>query len=393
MISKVWVTSTITHRPRVRRLGRLLCAWGAVVAFLFSPRAEAVAKPRAILANFTGPNAEEMRTAVARALSRQIDLVTDLEPVPKIHGRVFKQGGKWSLRLAVRDAKGAVLADETYGLTEQRLYRSMPVEMADVVEKAGTEGGAAAAVAPWDEQVFVGATIGVSQRTFKLTKADPAGAALPAYAGSNPVLRLSVLAHPATWLDLRNGIVRAIGLALLYEAGPKVESKVEGQNGAAAATYQAGSSQYEASLFYRLVLGSDTVIRPRVGLGARRFEIEGMAGPPIPTVEYSYKTFGVDADVPLPLLERKLGLVAGGQYMMLDGLQGVSQFAKTAKGSAYGFFGGARYRLPYRVEAAVLYEMQSFSVEFAGAPAGGGGTARSGADQVSIIGARMAIGY
>ncbi len=387
------MTSTFTRRPRTRRLGRILCAWGAVVAFFFSPRAEAVAKPKAILANFTGPNAEEMRTAVARALSRQIDLVTDLEPVPKIHGRVFKQGGKWALRLAVRDPKGAVLADETYGLNEQRLYRSMPVEMADVVEKAGNDGGAMASAAPWDEQVFVGATIGASQRTFKLTKADPAGAALPAYAGSNPVLRLSVLAHPATWLDLRNGILRSIGLQLLYEAGPKVESKVEGQNGAAAATYQAGSSQWEAGLFYRFVLGADNVIRPRVGLGAKRFEIEGMTGPPIPTVEYSYKTFGVDADVPLPLLERKIGLIAGGQYMMMDGLTGVSQFAKTAKGTAYGFFGGLRYRLPYRIEAAALYEMQSYSVEFAGAPTNGGGTAKSGADSVSIIGARMAIGY
>jgi hypothetical protein len=382
------MTTKSTCNLSLRRLGRILGVWGAVVALFISSRAEAVAKPKAVLANFTGPNAEEMRTAVAKALARQIDLVTDLEPVPKIHGRVLKQGGRWSLRLAVRDQRGIVLADETYDLREQRLYKQMPTEMAEVVARSepGAAGpGAVAAAATYGEQVWLGTTIGLSSRIFQL-KPVVAGTLLPAYVGSGPTLRIDVEAHPMTWFDVRASYLRNIGAALVYEAGPKTETKVKETN----ATYQAGSSSWEAGLFYRVALG-DIVVRPGARLGAREFSVTG-DGPPIPTVEYSYKSLGLDADVPLPLFERKLGLVADFRYLMLDGLKGVNAFAKTATGSAYSFQAGVRYRLPYRLEAAVLYGQTSFTVNFTG-DAADGRTAKEGEDKVSLVGARLALAY
>lgn len=376
-----------------RWLGRLGGVWVAAAMLVASATADA-ARPRAVLGNFSGPNSQEMRVAVGKALAKNIDLVTDLEPAPIIQGRVLRTlGGRWALRLAVRDPRGNVLADETYDLREQRLYRSMPDEMAAVVGRVDPEvAPEASSGAAFGEQLAVGAGLGLSSRAFALKRANPTGPVLPAYQGSSPVLRLDVGAHPGAWLDLRSTILRSIGVSLMYEVGPKIESTVKetGQK------FSTGSDAWEVGGFYRFAFGgrgaAAYVLRPGVRMGARSFSIEGEA-PPVPGVSYGYKSFGADADVPLPLLERKLGLVGDFRYLAIDALEGgVARFAKTATASGYSFAVGARYRLPYSLEGAVLYSQTTIGVSFSG-DAADGRTAREGQDGVSGIVARLSLAY
>src|SRR5207253_2505714 len=132
------------------------------------------------------------------------------------------------------------------------------------------------------------AGLGVATRAFQLKRANPMVAPLPAYSGSAPSLRFDVGAHPAAWLGVRNSIARSFGVALAYEVGPKIESQVQGGS----TTYGVSFSAWEAGLFYRLALGDwPVVVRPGVRLGNRSFSVDGTA-PPVPTVEYDYKSVG-----------------------------------------------------------------------------------------------------
>jgi hypothetical protein len=367
--------------------------------------AEARVRPRATLGAFAGPNARQTRDVISKTLAQEIELVPQGGRVPQITGRVVKEGNRLTVRLAVHDLRGKTLTDQIYDLSEPRLYRTMPGDLAVAIARAPVEvASAPVAMGPpvetmvmegpptgtdWAGRRFrdllsIGAGAALNGRSFELAKRDANGGPLPVYAGAGTAFAIDLVAYPAVWIDSRRRFVRNIGGMIRYEMGPGGEVDVR-ENGN---KYSAGANGWEVGPFYRLAVGPDErplfTVRPMAGLGGRSFSMSG-DNPPIPSVSYGYTFLGIDLAVPLPVLERRLEAYGSARRLFIDETEGVGQFGNAPESAGYAVAAGVTYKLPYRLDASLLFTQTSIGIDFAQ------GDAIEGRDRLSGFLARVSF--
>ncbi len=204
-------------------------------------------------------------------------------------------------------------------------------------------------------QLSVGA--GLHARSFELQPRDPNNV-LPVYSGTGSLVVVDAVTHPGVWAGTRRRFVRNLGAGFMYESGPSGDIAVR-ETGA---RHNGNASAWELSALYRLAFG-DIIIRPSAGLGHRSFDITGGNNPPLPSVDYGYTHLGIDASIPLPLMDHQLGAYGMARRLFVDEVGGLGQFGK-AEGSGYSIAAGGFYRLPYGFEMALLFTQTSLSVRF-----------------------------
>lgn len=247
-----------------------------------------------------------------------------------------------------------------------------PAELAAVPARATAAAPAApvlvAAAAPepvatgvnglaFGDLVQLSAGAGLHARSFELQPRNP-NDVLPVYSGTGSLIVVDAVTHPGVWAGTRRRFVRNLGAGFLYESGPSGEISVR-ETGA---RHTGSASAWELSALYRLAFG-DIVIRPSAGFGHRRFEITGGNNAPLPSVDYGYTHLGIDASIPLPILDHQIGAYGMARRLFVDEVNGLGQFGK-AEGSGYSIAAGGSYRLPYGLEAALLFTQTSLSVRF-----------------------------
>lgn len=131
----------------------------ALAVLLGLPVAGVEARPRAWVGAFEGVDAEAMRAAVRRALTRHVAIAPDPTGVPVVTGRVLRRAGRYVLWLGVQDAGGSLRAEQLYALDDPRLYTAMPAELAELVRRVDVPPPAAEAPAG-RPRAFLGAVAG-----------------------------------------------------------------------------------------------------------------------------------------------------------------------------------------------------------------------------------------
>ncbi len=209
----------------------------------------------------------------------------------------------------------------------------------------------------FNDLVQLSAGAGLHARSFELQPRDPNNV-LPVYSGTGSLIVVDAVTHPGVWAQTRRRFVRNIGAGFMYESGPSGEISVRETGN----RHNGSASAWELSALYRLAFG-DIVIRPSAGFGHRTFDITGGNNAPLPSVNYGYTHLGIDASIPLPIMDHQIGAYGMARRLFVDEVNGLGAFGK-AEGSGYSIAAGGFYRLPYGFEAALLFTQTSMSVRF-----------------------------